>query len=452
MSKTATLDLSLFSDPSFMNPKIYEVFHRHYLSKDQPELFPWSQINIKGGTGGGKTNSILKGLLLLMLTEPKQHIVMVRDIFNSMRDSTHAEMRIILATSGLGPLFIMNQTTGEIRLSPLAKSMLPDNFHANDIISKGAQDTNQFFGLNATVSYYNEFIDASKSDWSILRNRTRVNNGRPNFVITDFNPRNETSWIKDFFEDTPTANIMAKTLNFSVHPWENLQNTQEYLDMLRGLKDEGDEYGYNVYWLGEWGSAQGLIFDQNKMHLHGEVDPETGNIINELSMKPEDYIAMVIGLDWGWDHKFAMVLLGIRRNGDLCLLNELTSRQSTNPELMELFRHSDLPKDIWIIADSEAPDKAKEWKDCGFKVDLANKGPGSVEMGIDYIRRTQVHANRFRVPETIKEWKSYRWKVLKDGTVDRKPVAINDDCIACVRYGTETYHTTKAIKRGFRQL
>lgn len=427
--KQPTIDLSQINNPYFMNDKVYRMM-KDILNGQNKRYY-----NIKGGTGGGKSNNILKSLLTPMIMLPNQNIIISRKYYSSMRFTTMKEMKIATYQAGLSEILKMNHSTGEISIHPNYRKLFPPQIRDNQISFIGLSDVDKWYGLNASIIYIEEALDITKDDFTIADNRARLSDH--SCILTSFNPKDINHWIKSYFEDNPTEYIKGETENITINPWENKHLSTEYLKRLEALKYE-DEWAYNVFYLGLWGQLSGLILDQNKIH------------IEKVSQDFSDYTDIIIGLDWGFNHKNAILLVGIKSNGDIYVLRELVSTGMTNPELMFEFKNSGLPIDKWIVADSESPGQIKEWSNNGFMVEGANKGPGSVELGIDYLRRNDIYVDT-SCTETIGEMRTWKWAETKDGIIKREPVKINDDCIAAIRYATERYHRVKDYK-GIRQL
>ena len=90
--------------------------------------------------------------------------------------------------------------------------------------------------------------------------------------------------------------------------------------------------------------------------------------------------------------------------------------------------------DELIVADSAEPKSIEEIRRDGWHIKPAEKGPDSVNQGIDAIKRypIRVHAGS---KDLIEEFSSYTWKEDRDGNTTNKPIDKFNHGIDAGRYG-----------------
>ena len=71
----------------------------------------------------------------------------------------------------------------------------------------------------------------------------------------------------------------------------------------------------------------------------------------------------------------------------------------------------------------------------GWNIKGADKGPGSVNIGIDMLKRYQLNVTKDSV-NTIKEFRNYKFKEDKNGNVLNDPVDMFNHSIDAIRYAT----------------
>ena len=85
-------------------------------------------------------------------------------------------------------------------------------------------------------------------------------------------------------------------------------------------------------------------------------------------------------------------------------------------------------------ADSAEPKSLEEVRrGGGFNIKPSRKGPDSVRVGIDIMRRhtLKIHENSLDV---LKEFRNYKWSTDKDGRMLPSPAPMNDHSVDAVRY------------------
>ena len=71
----------------------------------------------------------------------------------------------------------------------------------------------------------------------------------------------------------------------------------------------------------------------------------------------------------------------------------------------------------------------------GWNIKPATKGPGSVNIGIDMLKRYIIHVTK-RSVNTIKEFRNYKFKEDKNGNVLNEPVDLFNHSVDACRYAT----------------
>jgi phage terminase large subunit len=90
-----------------------------------------------------------------------------------------------------------------------------------------------------------------------------------------------------------------------------------------------------------------------------------------------------------------------------------------------------------IIADSAEPKSIAEIGSYALNIIPANKGPGSVLQGIQYIQDQRISVSK-RSINIIKEYRNYTWITDKDGRILNEPTEFNNHAMDALRYGLES--------------
>lgn len=144
-------------------------------------------------------------------------------------------------------------------------------------------------------------------------------------------------------------------------------------------------------------SAEGLIYPSLERDIHmigaadmahritGEDYPETFSRENLIQLAQQREMKFVVGIDYGFTHNFAVVLLLI--DGARAFVVGGWSQPELDPaQKIDLLDAKIKMFDPVIYADTEAPDMNKLLKKKGYRVKDWKKTPGSVLGGIEAVR------------------------------------------------------------------
>ena len=188
-----------------------------------------------------------------------------------------------------------------------------------------------------------------------------------------------------------------------------------------------DEYYYQVYCLGNWGSiSKARVF-------HNVVVENFPGADRPLL----EYQNIRYGQDYGFVHASTLVGCGFK-DGDLYIFEEYYYKERTNGQFIKEVNNVGFDKTKLITGDSAEPDRIKEWNDAGYRVIGAVKGKNSLKDGIDYLQNMpKIHIHKTKCPNASREFLNYKRRELKDGTITEEFVELDDDTISGVRYALE---------------
>ncbi len=381
---------------------------------------------IYGGAGSGKSVFMAQKKLFLNMRDKGRNTLVVRKVGKTNRYSTFALFNQIISDWNLYPIFDINKTDMTIT----------NRYNKNQIRFAGLDDVEKLKSITfesgiLTDVWIEEASEANVNDFRVLDTRLRGANkyNIPFQINLTFNPVSQLSWLKNTFFDNTNKEFRRKVSILKTTYLDNKFIDDEYREMLESLKDEDYNF-YRVYCLGEWGTFQNIILSNWEVK-----DLPLDNIWR-------DYDYLVYGLDFGFNHPSALILVGIK-DGDIYVLDELYKRRLTNIELIQEAEKFVIDKNIPIIADSAEPDRIKEFRNNGFfSIRPAEKGKNSVKSGIDYLRGRKIFINT-KCVNTLKEIQNWQYKVDKEGNVTEEPVPFQDDTIAAIRYATEQFWGSK---------
>lgn len=385
-------------------------------------------IVMKGSAGSGKSVDTAQNYILRLMQDKGRNLVAMRKSDITNRDSTFAELT--------GALYRMFGDRADIywkvNKSPL---QLTCKVNGNQIIFRGMNDDRQREKLKSitfprgklTDVWLEEATEFTQADLEIIDDRLRGELPAGQFyqIRMTFNPVNKNHWIKKVFFDMPDPNVMTHHSTYLMNRFIDGAYKQR-MERRRIVDPEG----YQIYGLGEWGEIGGLV-------LHNWE-------IKEVSQNLNDYDDIAIGQDFGFNHANAILLLGFK-DDNIYILDEIYLFEKDTGEIIQDAISHALPKKRQMWCDSAEPDRIKEWTKAGYRAKGVDKGgsKGSVKAQIDWLKQRRIFVHPHCV-NTIKEMQQWKWKKdERTGEYLDEPVAYQDDAMAALRYGVESWRKVK---------
>jgi phage terminase large subunit len=232
-------------------------------------------------------------------------------------------------------------------------------------------------------------------------------------MIGTFNPVSTSSWVyKRWWEQNKEPN--RKEFAFVE---DNPYADKENIEVLKNLKNTNYSL-YKVYYLGEWGRLEGVIYDNYE-------------IVDEI---PDNYDDIIYGLDFGFNNPTAMVKIYLYDWG-AAVEQILYESKWTPSRLISFLKNKQIDNSIPIYCDSQNPEIIQEICDNGFNALPSNK---SVEEGIMFCKGQKLKYLSTSY-DLIREAEAYCWAKDKDGGNTDKPVKFNDHLMDAKRYALFTH-------------
>jgi phage terminase large subunit len=138
-------------------------------------------------------------------------------------------------------------------------------------------------------------------------------------------------------------------------------------------------------------------------------------------------------MDFGFTND-PTTLVAIYQQGDNIYLKELLYQTGlTNRDINDKLKFHEVERKE-VFADSAEPKSIEELYRMGWNIKPATKGQGSVNIGIDMMKRYQLHVTKDSV-NMIKEFRNYKWQEDKNGNILNVPVDMFNHTIDAIRYG-----------------
>jgi len=223
-------------------------------------------------------------------------------------------------------------------------------------------------------------------------------------VYMDYNPDAEF-WAHEKYIGNSDVDFI--TVNYK----DNEACPQTAIDEIESYRELDPEW-FKVYGLGQLGDLfKGKIFptwEQIESNLYPDID------------------GYWYGLDFGFANDPTAVVKVLPINDRIYVDEIIYQTGLINRDIAQLIKQSGY-KNEPVICDSAEPKSIQELRLCGINAIEADKGKGSVNEGIDFLKSKKILVTQ-RSKNLIKENKHYKWKVDRDGNVLKQPVDVLNHC------------------------
>ena len=348
----------------------------------------------QGGTRSGKTYSTLQVLCEYCQRNRDSGAIIsvIRKTLPALKGSAYRDFLEIL------------QREGWYSENDHNKSEMYYNLFGNLFEFISVDQPQKIRGRKRTICFINEANELTWEDFFQLNIRTSDK------IIVDYNPSDEFHWIYEKLQIREDADFFVSTyLNNPFLP-------QELIDEIELLRQADDNY-WRVYGLGERGISQETVYTH---WTYGEF--------------PED-CEVAYGVDFGYNVPSTVVKIGFKEAS--CYVSEaLYETKLTTNDLIERLKGLGIERSDELFCDNAEPKTIEELCRAGYNAKPAEK---DVYAGIQKVKSMPL----FVTPESanlIKEIKSYKWKLDKNGKIhpDEVPVKFNDHAMDAMRYGIYT--------------
>lgn len=385
-----------------------------------------------GGRNGSKSHNIATALLIKGKRE-KLLIACLREFQKNLEDSV---LRLL-----------SNKIRASKKLSRHYRIMSDKIIGRNgtEFIFSGIKNAVNFKSFEgADIAWVEEAQTISAESLMILEPTIRKYQSELWF---SFNPDSEDDTVYDFVKNPREAT--AEELKAGGYDTYQITLQINYYDnslcpavMIKAAEDmkKKDYDLFRHVWLGECRTASDSIIFKDKYEVKDfEVVDDWG-----VPRFNGDVIDMRHGLDWGFMHP-AAIIESFEYKGDIYITEEIVGQEMQIDNItLRIVNELKYAKNKRIFADSARPDLIENIKYSrmgregaelpGLWVEPANKGPGSVESGITWLKnhgKIYIHP---RCQNTILNFKKYSYKKTKDDIITMNIVKLYDDCIDALRY------------------
>jgi phage terminase large subunit len=352
---------------------------------------------IRGGTSAGKTFGILPILIDRATKQAGLEISVVAETIPHLRRGAIKDF-----------LKIMQQTNRFFDQN-WNKTLLTYKFANGSFIEFfSAEQPDKLRGARRNILYINECNNVDFESYSQLAIRTS------NEIWLDYNPVSEF-WVDIELMHDQDADLLVLTYK------DNEALSESIIKEIEKAKEKAKYSDYwanwwKVYGLGEVGSLQGVVYDNWKQV---DVIPEGAKLVSH-------------GMDFGFTNDPTTLVSVYKNEGRLYVRELLFRTNMTNNDIGNYLKSLNFGRNE-IIADSAEPKSIEELRLQGFNIFPASKGPDSVKIGIDTLKRYELYVTKDST-NLIKELRGYTWDKDSSGKLSGKPIDMYNHTLDALRY------------------
>lgn len=391
----------------------------------------WRDISryrvVKGGKGSKKSATTALNLIYRLMKYPDSNLLVVRAVFNTHRDSTFAQLKWAQQRLGVAHLWQNTVSPMEMIYKPTGQRIIFRGF--DDVLKLASTTVSDGYLCWVWIEEAFEIgseNDFEKLDLSVPRGSVPTHLFKQTTIT--FNPWSETHWLKKRFFDKPTNDVNVYSTNYLCN--EFLDETD--LAVFERMK-ETNHRRYAVAGLGEWGVADGLVFENFEM-LDFAFDSKGNLQRGEQSIECWK-IRHFFGLDYGYTNDpTAFIAFAVYpERKEIYIYDEHYETRMLNSDIAQMIKRKGFAKER-IRADCAEPKSNEDLRRQGIsRIMPSVKGKDSVLNGISQIQEYKifVHPN---CKNTFSELTSYCWK--KDGNENgvNVPEDQNNHLMDAMRY------------------
>lgn len=354
---------------------------------------------VQGGTSASKTISILLVLIAQAQSDKTPTLTsVVSESFPHLKKGAMRDFFNILEGHGYYNEALHNKT---------------DNIYTFETGSKieffGVDSADKVRGPRRDRLFVNEANNVSYGAYSQLEVRTREQ------VWLDWNPTNEF-W---FYSELLANPEIQPDLDHIIITYRHNQALDPAIVKSIEARRTNKSW-WTVYGEGQLGEVEGKIY--KGWRIIDQVPHEA-----RLERRP---------LDFGFSNDPTAIVDIYYHNGGYIFDELLYRKGMVNREIATFLNNQEKPNTL-VVGDSAEPKSIAEIASFGVPIIGAQKGPGSVSAGIDFIQGQQISVTK-RSTNIIKEYRNYLWKTDKEERILNVPEDLFNHTMDAIRYGMES--------------
>jgi phage terminase large subunit len=398
-------------------------------------LFDWNHkfYFLVGGYGSSKSYHIALKLILKLLEEKRTALV-VREVYETIRESCYSLFEEIINDLGLENKIKCSVSPMQIRFP-----------NGSKIIFKGMDKPAKLKSIhNVSIIWVEECSEVKYEGFKELLGRLRHPTLKLHMILST-NPVGEDNWTyKHFFKDEQNKRLILDdkelyekrtvVVNDTYYHHstadDNLFLPESYIDQLEELKDYDPDL-YRIARKGHFGVNGVRVFPQFQVAPHDEVMEAISNIRKPIKR---------VGMDFGFvDSYNALIRLAVDHDKKILYIYwEYYDRDKTDPKTAEDIKEFKETQEL-IKADSAEPKTIRYFRELGFNMVGARKFQGSRLQYTKKIKRFKKIICSDRCTNTIFELKDLTYAKDKNGNIIEDEFNRDPHTLSAIWYALDDY-------------
>ena len=405
-------------------------------------IFNWDYKDyfLVGGYGSSKSYHVA-AKILLKLQQEKRKCLVVREVYDTIRDSCYSLFEDIVVAMGL-------EDKIKFKSSPM-KILFPNG---SQIIFKGLDKPAKLKSINGVSIVWLEECSECKYDaFKELRGRLRHLTDT-NHIICSTNPVEKANWTySHYFIDEENDNMVLNddelyekrviiTNNTYYHHStcdDNYYLPQDYIEELEKMKTYDIDL-YRVARLGRYGVNGTRVLPQFQVMPDEWIQEQVGGISSRWYR---------YGMDFGFETSYnALISMAIDdENKDLYIFNQYYKNKMTDDKtVIEIADY----KDKLITADCAEPKTIKYYQQQGFRMRKCKKFAGSRLQNTKKVKRFRNIYCSDACKDVVKELKNLTYATDTKGNIIYDEFNIDSHSFSAIWYGLDDYEVAD-LKRTY---
>jgi phage terminase large subunit len=364
----------------------------------------------KGSRGSKKSKTAALWHIRTLMKYPLANALIVRKVGNTLRDSCYSDLNWAIERLGVSHLWQCTTSPLEMTYKPTGQKIL---FRGLDSPFKITSISVPHGVLN--LMWIEEAYEILKEDeFNTIDESIRgeLPEGYFKRVTITFNPWSEMHWLKRRFFDVPQDNVLAMTTTYKCNEFLSETDIQMYEDIRRRSPARA-----RIACDGDWGIAEGLIFDNWRVEDISAMIPKFDN--------------KYFGLDFGYSADYtALICLHLdKATKTIYVYDEFYGLKMLTKNLVPVIKEK--VGRGYVMCDSASPERIDELVMNGVLATGVAKT--EVNFGIYWLLGYDIVIHT-SCTNLIREISSYRWEEDKFGNSLPKPVGMDDHGIDALRY------------------
>ncbi len=399
-------------------------------------IFDWDYkfYFLVGGYGSSKSYHVASKLILKLLEE-KRIALVVREVYDTIRDSCFSLLEEVAIALGI-------RDRMKFKTSPM-QILFPNG---SKIIFKGLDSPKKLKSINGvSIVWIEECSECKYEAYKELIGRLR-HMKRTNHILCSTNPVSEANWTyKHFFKDDENKKIILDDITLYENRIVKLNNTyyhhsvcddnhflpKSYIDELEAMK-EYDIDLYRVARKGRFGVNGTKVLPQFKEMPHDFVM----NFVNKSPMR-----WLKTGMDFGFITSYnAIIRVAIdNEKKDLYIYDVYYSKGLTDNLIADEITRF---KEDLITADCAEQKAIEYYNQVGYRMTPCKKFKGSRLANTKKIKRFKNIYCSDRCKPAVQELKNLTYKVNKRGEIIEDEFNIDPHTFSAIWYALDDYNVT----------